>query len=132
MSFEALEEADMAATVEALSYDWTSQTASPVVAAPASTTASLASIGKETPVSGSVAKTMTPSLQEAAARSLQYGQTGTSSLRACVGKTILKVIKDRLKWRPYPKRKGTGADEGGDLYTMDKTREYFKKGLVEP
>ncbi|MFM7979137.1 MAG: hypothetical protein ACKPKO_07450, partial [Candidatus Fonsibacter sp.] len=51
------------------------------------------------------------------------------------------MIKDRLKWRPYPKRRGTDADEGGDLYTMDKIREYardsytpfyFKKGLVEP
>ncbi|MFM7985741.1 MAG: hypothetical protein ACKPKO_41150, partial [Candidatus Fonsibacter sp.] len=56
------------------------------------------------------------------------------------GKTILKVIEDRLKWRPYPERRGTDADESGELYKRDKIREYardgyapvfFKKGLVE-
>ncbi|MFM7978446.1 MAG: hypothetical protein ACKPKO_03940, partial [Candidatus Fonsibacter sp.] len=126
------------AAAEALYYDWTSQTASPSVAAPTSVAPLIA---KETPVSGSPSKPMTPGLQEAVTCSLQYGQTGTSSIRVCVGKTILKVIKDRLRWRPYPKKKGTVADESGDLYTMEKFREYardgyapfyLKKGLVEP
>ncbi|MFM7988484.1 MAG: hypothetical protein ACKPKO_55145, partial [Candidatus Fonsibacter sp.] len=50
------------------------------------------------------------------------------------------MIKDRLKWRPCPERRGTAADESDELYNMDKIREYardgyapflFKKALVE-
>ncbi|MFM7978825.1 MAG: hypothetical protein ACKPKO_05870, partial [Candidatus Fonsibacter sp.] len=52
-----------------------------------------------------------------------------------------KVIKDRLKWRPYPMRRSSDTEEGGDLYSMDKIRElaqegyapfFLKKGLVDP
>ncbi|MFM7981528.1 MAG: hypothetical protein ACKPKO_19640, partial [Candidatus Fonsibacter sp.] len=87
------------------------------------------------------AKLQTQSGQELLVRSLQYGQVGTSSLRASVGKTVLKVIKDRKKWRPFPMRRDWGLEERDDLYTMDKIREfaqegytpfYFKKGLVDP
>ncbi|MFM7979476.1 MAG: hypothetical protein ACKPKO_09190, partial [Candidatus Fonsibacter sp.] len=85
-------------------------------------------------------KLSNPSGQELLVRSLQYGQVGTSSLRASVGKTVLKVIKDRRRWRPYPTRRSGDQAEGRDLYTMDKIREFaqegyapfFKKGLVDP
>ncbi|MFM7987785.1 MAG: hypothetical protein ACKPKO_51585, partial [Candidatus Fonsibacter sp.] len=69
---------------------------------------------------------MTSSQQETVVRALQYGQTGTSSIRACVAKAILNIIKDRLKWRPHPKRKGDASDESGDLHSMDKIREYAR------
>ncbi|MFM7980863.1 MAG: hypothetical protein ACKPKO_16250, partial [Candidatus Fonsibacter sp.] len=65
-------------------------------------------------------KLRTLSGQELLVRSLQYGQVGTSSLRASVATTVLKVIKDRLKWRPYPMRRSGDTEEGGDLYTMEK------------
>ncbi|MFM7983629.1 MAG: hypothetical protein ACKPKO_30330, partial [Candidatus Fonsibacter sp.] len=51
------------------------------------------------------------------------------------------MIKDRRRWRPYPKRRSGDQEEGGDLYTMDKVREFaqegyapffFKKGLFDP
>ncbi|MFM7985787.1 MAG: hypothetical protein ACKPKO_41380, partial [Candidatus Fonsibacter sp.] len=53
----------------------------------------------------------------------------------------MKVIKDRRKWRPYPTRRSGEPAEGGDLYTMEKIREFaqegyapffFNKGLVDP
>ncbi|MFM7988483.1 MAG: hypothetical protein ACKPKO_55140, partial [Candidatus Fonsibacter sp.] len=62
LSFETLEETENTAVAEAISYDWTSQTASPSAAAP---TSAAASVAKETPVSGPSSKAMTPSLQEA-------------------------------------------------------------------
>ncbi|MFM7982988.1 MAG: hypothetical protein ACKPKO_27060, partial [Candidatus Fonsibacter sp.] len=102
LSFETLEETEKAAAAEASSYPWVPAAGSP-------------SIAKETSVSGSPSKPLTSSQQEVVVRALQYGQTGTSSIRACVAKTILKLIKDRLKWRPYPKRKGDASDESGDL-----------------
>ncbi|MFM7987440.1 MAG: hypothetical protein ACKPKO_49820 [Candidatus Fonsibacter sp.] len=74
-------------------------------------------------------KLRTASGQELLVRSLQYGQVGTSSLRASVAKTVLKVIKDRLKWRPYPMRRSSDTEEGGDLYSMDKIRELAQEGM---
>ncbi|MFM7979445.1 MAG: hypothetical protein ACKPKO_09035, partial [Candidatus Fonsibacter sp.] len=97
--------------------------------------------GKRPPGFVPSVKLQTQSGQELLVRSLQYRQVGTSSLRASIGKTVLKVIKDRKKWRPYPTRRDRDVEEGGDMYTMEKIREFaregyapffFKKGLVDP
>ncbi|MFM7983118.1 MAG: hypothetical protein ACKPKO_27740, partial [Candidatus Fonsibacter sp.] len=117
LSFQTPEETAKSAAAEASSYQWASAAAAP-------------STAKEIPVSVPPTKPMTPGLQEAVIRSLQYGQTGTSSIRACVGKTILKIIKDRFQLRPYPKKRGTSSDESGDLHSMEKIRDYARDGYA--
>ncbi|MFM7982250.1 MAG: hypothetical protein ACKPKO_23315, partial [Candidatus Fonsibacter sp.] len=70
------------------------------------------------------------SMQEAVVRTLQYGKTGTASIRASVSRTIRKVIEDRLRWRPFPTRRLKYSDEGEGLLIFDKMREYAKDGYA--
>ncbi|MFM7981862.1 MAG: hypothetical protein ACKPKO_21340 [Candidatus Fonsibacter sp.] len=42
----------------------------------------------------------------------------------------MKVIKDRKKWRPYPMRRDGDPEEGGDMFTMEKIREFAQEGYA--
>ncbi|MFM7989352.1 MAG: hypothetical protein ACKPKO_59565, partial [Candidatus Fonsibacter sp.] len=61
---------------------------------------------------------------------MQYGKTQQSPIRASVARTLLKVINDRQKLRPYIDRRKGDLVEGEGLLTMDRIREFAKEGYA--